>query len=1012
MRFFVPLLAVLAFGSGCTTLMAEDDVTFSRNVRPILAANCFACHGPDEGSREAELRLDTREGALRKREGRQPVVPGKLQQSELWRRITTSDADLKMPPGDSGHELSAEQINVLKQWIESGAEYSVHWSFQAPKRVQFSGDEMPDWCRNPIDRLVLARMKKAGLEPEREADRYTLIRRLSLDLTGLPPTIEDVDRFLNDESPQAYEALVDRLLESNRFGEHWARMWLDLARYADTKGYEKDQPRNIWRYRDWVIDAFNKDLPYDRFTIEQLAGDLLPNPTSEQLLATAFHRNTMTNDEGGTDNEEFRVAAVKDRVDTTVQVWMGLTMGCAKCHSHKYDPISQGEYYSFFDFFNQTEDADRSDDAPRAATPTAGQSTRLAEIEAALTKLRTEYSADRPELVAARSVWERETVARNPWSVMHFESAVSEGGARLSQLSDGSILASGQTPEKDVYTLTTWDPRQQITALRIECLTDPSLEKNGPGRNSADPNFVISELSLSAVWADGSMEPIKLTDARADFSQKGWAVGGAIDGKPATGWAVSPQFGRPHVAVFDLAKPLAHQRNMKLIVKLSQQYGKQLVLGRVRISVSGDDPQTLTADVSPTFTLAAIPEDERTAEEQKRLDDAFRKQHPLTAELHRQIMTLEAERSRLQKQIVQTPIMKQLPGDRRRTTNIHVRGNFLQKGKAVTGGVPAAFGKLPAGASADRLGVAKWIVHPDNPLTARVAVNRFWAGLFGIGLVETEEDFGSQGTSVSHPELLDWLAIEFRGRLGWSMKKLCRTIVLSSTYRQSSSVDKSKVEIDPRNRLLSRASRFRLSAESVRDQALAASGLLSAKVGGPPVMPPQPPGIWKATYSKLKWQTSKGEDRFRRGLYTFWRRTSPYPSMLTFDAGSREVCVVRRVRTNTPLQALVTLNDTVFVEAAGALARRAVSVPNRDNDRLEHVFRRCLVRPPKKLEASLLNELFESSRMGFKADKAATSELLAAAGVQTTDRDDAAELAAWTVVGNVLLNLDEVLMRN
>jgi hypothetical protein len=753
-------------------------VIYSSDVRPILAANCFACHGADETTREADLRLDRTEYAVLVRDDRAAVVPGDSKSSEVYRRMVTDDPDTRMPPPDSGHELTGEQIELLRRWIDEGAEYSQHWAFVKPQQAELPPLKSTAWPRNAIDHFILAKLQQHDLSPAQEADRFMLIRRLSLDLIGLPPTLAEVDVFVNDSSPDAYENLVDGLLQSKRFGEHWSRMWLDLARYADTKGYEKDQPREIWRYRDWVISALNADMPYVQFTLEQLAGDLLPNATTDQQLATAFHRNTMTNDEGGTDNEEFRVAAVKDRVDTTVQVWMGLTMGCAKCHTHKYDPITTQEYYRFFAFFNQTEDADRADDAPRLATPTAEQ-----------------------------------RVARH-------------------------------------------------------------------------------ELSR------------RLDEFRAD--------------KNAT-----------------------------------------------------------------------------------------------EADRDKQIKKLEEKLAALDKQIPKIPVMRELEPDRHRKTFIHVRGNFLERGDEVEPGVPAAFGTIPADAPKNRLGVARWLTHADNPLVARVAVNRIWAQLFGLGIVETEEDFGGQGDAPAHPDLLDWLAVEFRDSLSWSIKRLCKTIVMSSTYRQSSRVEPGKAETDPLNRLLSRGSRYRLPAETVRDQALAAAGLLSAKMFGPPVMPPQPPGIWQTTYSDLQWKTSEGEDRYRRALYTYWRRTSPYPSMLTFDAGSREVCQIRRIRTNTPLQALVTMNDTSFVEAAGGLAASTLAIASKDTgSRMAHAFRRVLVRPPAAHELTRLTEFYAATENHFETHPDAAEALLKAARVTAEERAASHELAAWTVVSNVLLNLDETLMRN
>jgi len=757
-------------------VVAQDVHRYASDIRPVLAKNCFACHGADEGSREADLRLDV---PVDSSSDSKAIVPGEPDRSELVTRITSNDPELLMPPPDSGNTLTPAQIETLKRWITAGAKYETHWSFLPPVRPPLPNITNNDWCRSDIDRFILQKLEQQKLSPATQADPYTLIRRVSLDLTGLPPTPEAADRFAADPSDAAYEAIVDDLLASPRFGEHWAAMWLDMARYADTKGYEKDLPRDIWRYRDWVIDAFNRDLPYDQFTTEQIAGDLLQNATNDQLLATAFHRNTMTNDEGGTDNEEFRVAAVKDRVDTTVQVWMGLTMGCAKCHSHKYDPITQQEYYSFLSFFNQTHDADRNDDSPRVPTPTSEQQSRIDEATEQLAALKEKLAADNSDAIA-----------------------------------------------------------EEIKAAEEE--------------------------------------------------------------------------------------------------------------------------------------LAAS-----------------------------------------QKDVVSTPVMSELPADKRRQTHVHIRGNFLEPGAEVGPGFPEAFtSAVVDDSSANRLTVAEWLMADSNPLTARVAVNRVWSRLFGKGIVETEEDFGTQGQLPSHPELLDWLAVEVRESQHWSFKQLCRSLVMSATYRQSSVVTDEALQQDAENRWLSRGPRFRLSAETVRDQALAAAQLLSDRIGGPSVMPPQPDGIWRTTYSKLKWETPVGEDRYRRAVYTFLRRTSPYPSLMTFDATSREVCQIRRVRTNTPLQALIAMNDPVFVEAAGALAAvggaSSVSVDNR----LRQMFRQVLVRPATDGEIQRLRQLLDETVASFRDDPEAATDLMTAANQPTNGDVEVRNLAAFTVAATVILNLDEALTKS
>ena len=901
-------------------------------------------------------------------------MPGKADQSELIARIGSDDPDEIMPPPKHGGALPPAERDLLRRWIESGADYEIHWSFVPPEKVALPAVEQQGWPESPLDHFVLAKLEENGLSPSPPADRARLIRRLSLDLTGLPPTPEEADAFANDLGDDAYAKVVDRLLASDAFGEHWARMWLDLARYADTKGYEKDRARSIWRYRDWVIDALNRDMPYDQFTIEQLAGDLLPKATPDQLLATAFHRNTMENDEGGTDDEEFRVAAVKDRVDTTMQVWMGLTMACAKCHSHKYDPISHEDYYAFYAFFNQTEDADR--EAPLMPTPTTQQSERIANLDGEIRALEQRIK-ERPEGFAqAFADWEAQFEERPLWRVLTKSAFESKRGMTLEQGEDGTLVAGGEQPEKDTWILTLDLPAgEAVTALRID-----ALPKN-PGGKWPDKNVALRELTVELLerGAEESRR-LKLANPRADFSQKNWEVAKAIDGKPDAGWAFSPKAAEPHAAVFEFAEPVAPQAGRQLRLTLDQEYGQGLIFGSLRISASSHPVEWLSAEIDPAAGLESV-----------FLHHAFPATRGLQAGLDAARKTLAEEQGR----IPNTPVMRELATDNQRETRIHTRGNFLDPGEPVAARLPSLFGTPPEGTPQNRLAVARWIMQAENPLTARVAVNRIWARLFGIGIVETEEDFGAQGTPPSHPELLDWLAVDFREN-GWSLKHLLRTIVLSSTYRQSSAITPELLAEDPRNRLLSRGARFRLSAETVRDQALAASGLLTRKLGGPSVMPPQPAGVWKSTYSGETWKNAEGPDRYRRGLYTYLKRTSPYPAMTTFDAGSGEVCQIRRVRTNTPLQALVTLNDPAYVEAAGALSKRMSSI--------EHGFRLVLTRPPTELETARLDELYQSLKTDFAADPEAAKELLESAGLQTGD-------AAMVAVANVLLNLDETLMK-
>lgn len=963
MSHFKPIVCLLLV---MATTVSADELSYDRDVRPILAANCFACHGADEETREADLRLDTADGA------ESAIGSGNPDESELVLRIESDDADELMPPADSGHVLTSEQKKILRQWVIEGGQYELHWSFLAP---QVDASSIPNEL-HPIDHFVRRALRDANLESAPAADRYQLIRRLSLDLIGLPPTPEQADAFAADPSPDAYEKLVDRLLASDAFGERWARVWLDLARYADTKGYEKDNPRDIWRYRDWVIDAFNRDMPFDQFTVEQIAGDLLPGATITQRLATAFHRNTLTNEEGGTDDEEFRVAAVKDRVDTTVQVWMGLTMGCAKCHSHKYDPISQSDYYRFFAYFNQTADSDR--ETPLLATPTSQQESREKDLVEQIAWLRKELKEAEEGLDDAFKKWTDETRSQQVWSALELGDFESDHDIDLVQDADQRCVVKGKIPDKDHWRLTMRSrDGGRVTALRIE-----TFPKQNEG-NRKDKNHVLNELTVEVV-GDDSVDPITLVHPRADFSQSNWDVSKSIDNDPATGWAVSPQADRPHVVIYDLAEPLTFEKPLRLRLKMTQTYGSQLVLSRFRVSISDREPGTLKPTVS---------QGDR---------ESFRRTFPPTRDVLAKLDAAEKDLKQLRSRFPKTPVMQELPGAKRRETRVHVRGNFLELGEVVEPGVPQSFGDFPKESPSNRLGVAHWLVGPDNPLTARVMVNRVWARLFGVGIVETEEDFGTQGLRPSHPQLLDWLARAYQEN-DWSLKSLLKTIVLSETYRQSSTVSDAQLASDPRNRLLSRGPRFRISAEMIRDQALASSGLLTHKLGGPSVMPPQPDGIWKSTYSNRKWIDATGEDRYRRGIYTYWKRTSPYPSMTTFDAGSGEVCLVRRVRTNTPLQALITLNDPSYFEAAGALG-----VLMREKG-LEYGFRRVLIRRPSDQELIRLQTLYDEVRGDFDQDLAAAANLAESAGLDRVNAD--AELAAWVTLANVLLNLDEAVTK-
>jgi hypothetical protein len=989
-------------------------VDFNRDVRPILAENCFRCHGFDPAGRKGGLRLDDRDGATKTlKSGDVAIVPSKPEASELVNRITATDADDLMPPPKTGKKLTAEQIATLRRWVAEGAGYAKHWSFERPVKAALPAVKAAAWPHNAIDYFVLARLEQEGLAPSPEADKHTLARRVALDVTGLPPAPDVLDAFLKDASPDAYERLVNQLLASPAYGEHWGRRWLDLARYADTKGYEKDLRRTIWPYRDWVIDAFNADMPYDQFTREQLAGDLLPHPTTPQLIATGFHRNTMTNEEGGVDAEEYRVIAVKDRVDTTVQVWMGLTMGCAKCHTHKYDPISQRDYYQFYALFNQTEDANRGNDSPAIPVATPGESERIAKLNAAIAEKGRQIETA-PGLEAAQADWEKQAASSADWVVARPSSMRSASGSTLALRPDGSVLAEGAGPATESYTLRFPAGVPRLTGVRLEALPDKSHPKGGVGRSRNDGNFVLTGITLTADSPDGHETPIPLTKAIADFSQQDYPVEQVLKNPDPKhhGWAVSPKLTEPHTAVFSTDVAVELPAGTELTLTLDHQFEYSypgFSIGKFRVSVTGDKEPSLTTVPQGVLNALKRPVAERTAQEQSEVRAYFAANAPQTKPLRDELEKLRAELA--SGASVQTPILRELPEGKRRQTRLMNRGNFLDPGDPVEPAVLPEFNPLPAGAPNNRLGVAEWICSRDNPLTARVAVNRLWAGMFGAGIVETQEDFGTQGSPPSNQVLLDWLAVDFEDG-GWSQKKVIKTIVLSATYRQSSRVTPELAERDRFNRLLGRGPYFRLEAETIRDEALAVSGLLSRKMYGPSVMPYQPPGLWKSTYSDDRWLTSPGEDRFRRGIYTFLKRTTPYPSMVTFDGTSRETCTLRRSRTNTPLQALVTLNDPVFVECAQALARRMAGCGDASPEaQIAFGLRAALLREPRPEEVPVLARLYQQRLEAARQDPQAAEKLASDPLGPLPPGADAARLAALTSVANVILNMDEFLTK-
>jgi hypothetical protein len=939
------------------------------------------------------------------------LVPGRPEASELLKRVLTADADELMPPPQAGPALTPAQADTLRRWIAQGAEYRRHWAYEQPAPPPRPSVRDAAWPRQELDFHVLARLEAEGLAPSPEADRATLVRRASLDLTGLPPTVEELDRALGDPAPDWYERHVERLLNSPHYGERWARPWLDMARYADTNGYEADYRRSNWPWRDWVIRALNADLPFDQFTVEQLAGDLLPGATVEQRVATGFHRNTMTNTEGGTDDEEFRVAAVVDRVNTTYAVWMGTTMACAQCHTHKYDPITKHDYYRSLAVFNHTTDGGK-ELAPELRLPTPEQQARLDAAQARVAALEQILATQTPALDAALAAWRDEMAGHlgrleAGWRPLRPAGAAATGGVALKALDDGSFLAAGALPDNADYTFTV-ELAEPLTlsALRVETLRHDALPHGGPGRHE-EADFVLTDVVVNVRPPVGGTNRVTFDEAFASFAMGGYAPKAALDDDANSGWAVAAfedKHRRDHFAVFIAKEAVELPAGTRLEVTLRQQSSRaQHLLGRVRLAASAAARADLVAwGAQPADVRAALakPAAERTAGENDRLAAHFRAS---TMQLADTRLALEQARQALPADIPSTLVVE----ERRepRETHVMLRGNFLNRGDRVAAGTPEALGPWPAGEPVNRLTFARWLVSPDNPLTARVTVNRIWAAYFGAGLVETSEEFGAQGELPSHPALLDHLATAFMAR-GWSLKALHREIALSATYRQASAATPERLARDPFNRLLARGPRFRLEGELVRDTALRAAGLLSPKLGGPSVFPPQLASITReGAYGPLDWKVSEGEDRHRRGLYTFAKRTAPYATFSLFDAPSGEACVARREVSNTPLQSLALLNDEAFVEAAQALGRQAAALEGDAAARAAFLFRRALTRPPAPDELARLVAFHAAQLARLKAGELPAAELAGPGD------GDPAERAAWTAVARALLNLDETMTR-
>ncbi len=1024
-------------------LPAADRVTFNRDIRPILADVCFQCHGADERQRKAGLRLDVQEVAFKPAEsGAVAIVPGKPTESELLKRLLSSDDSVRMPPANSGKKITPAQIETLKRWIADGAEYQGHWAFIPPTRSNIPNPKsqisnLKSW--GPIDQFILASLDQARLKPSLEADKTTLIRRVSLDLTGLPPTPSEVDAFLADTSANAYEKVVDRLLKSPRYGEQMARPWLDMARYADSNGFQVDSSRFQWPWRDWVIKAFNDNLPFDQFTIEQLAGDLLPNPTRSQIVATGFNRNHKLNGEGGIIAEEWRVETVIDRVETTGLTWLGLTFNCCRCHDHKYDPISQRDFYSMFAFFNNVTESgtlqgESKNTEPTISVPTAeldSEWKRLDEVIAAANARVAEEAKRLPELIAAwepdfrKKLLAEENVA--VWSPLQPSDVKSAGGAKITKQTDATYLASGNNPPHDVYTITAAIAAGQFSGLLLDTLPDDSLPMKSLGRFS-NGNFVLSRIEAEITSPELAAPLVaKFVRAAATYSQKGWEIGLVLDDATSNGWAVDgPTRRDPTSAMFLLESPLSVPANATLTVRLKHEALTQHNIGRFRLSMTSLPPSTVTLDGAKfPESLKAILElaaDKRSDAQKAELANFFKAN--VDSPLKQAEFTAASAKKSQDDLAAKMPTVMVMREGQPRDAFILIRGEYDKRGEKVGAALPAALVSGTASAvPLTRLDLAKWIVARDNPLTARVWVNRAWEKFFGTGLVKTTENLGSQAEFPSHPELLDWLAVEFMS--DWDMKRLQKLIVMSATYRQGSRVEglelraKANPQLstnhDPDNRLLARGPRVRLSAEALRDQALFASGLLVEKLGGPSVRPYMPDGVWDETskYGDLRgYKHDTNDGLYRRTLYTVWKRTAAPPAMLLFDAPNREICTVKRSRTNTPLQALTLLNEVTYVEAARKLAERMLADGGATPEaRIRFAFRRATSRSPTDEELAVLVSGVIDDLARFRQDANAAKQLIVLGESKSETSLDPAELAAYTLTANVLLNLDEVVTR-
>jgi hypothetical protein len=1029
-RFLRPFVVVAVAVVGAYAIAAEPKLDFNRDIRPILSDRCFACHGPDE-KRESGLRLDDGSATGELDSGARAIVPGKPNESEMLRRIGSTDPDIVMPPPQFGKKISPDEAALIRRWIEEGAEYKGHWSFTRAERPTLPEVTSPAWCRGPIDRFIRARLDAAGLAPNPEADRATLARRVALDLTGLPPAPADIDAFLADTAPDAYEKYVDRVLASPHFGERMAVEWLDAARFADSNGFQADSSRQNWPWRDWVINAFNANMPFDQFTIKQLAGDLLPGATRDDIVATGFNRNHRLNGEGGLIAAEWLVETIIDRTETTGQTWLGLTVGCARCHDHKYDPLTQKEFYSLYAFFNSIDESgtlqgNRSggNSDPVIHMPDEKQAAELDRLAKVVADADAALKAEEANVGKLVDAWAESVrpLAEKPadgWEPLEPLEMRSTGGATFRRLDDGTWIVEGASPPSDTYEIEAQLPEGTFGGVRLEVIPDASFPAGGGFARGGNGNIVVTKAEVEIEKPDGKAAPVEIKRAVADYEQKGYEAAQALKGDKGKGWAIDgndAEKRQPRKLALVASRLVDVDENSRLVLRVRQESFAHHTIGRFRVTFSRLDPSLLQVDGVgfPDELKGALLADAKARSKAQRGALVKHYRENVDSPIRRAKAARDAavkSRDEFEKTLPSAMVMRE---GKVRDSFVLIRGQYDQHGEKVTAAVPAFLPPLADGSKPDRLGLARWIVSRDNPLTARVWVNRQWERLFGTGLVKTSENLGSQAEFPSHPHLIDWLAVDFMEN-GWDVKRMIRQMVTSAAYRQSAAVTPEKLAKDPENRLIARAGRIRLPGEVVRDQSLAVGGLLVPTIGGPSVRPWMPNGVWDETsvYGDLRnYKPDTGPGRYRRSLYTIWKRTAAPPTMLLFDAPNREICTVKRARTNTPLQALALLNETTFVEAAHGLAGRMLTEGgSTPPDRITHAFRLAVGRPPEPEELATLVAGFEADLARFTARPEAAKQFAAVGLVRKPDDVSDAEFAAYSLAANVIINLDEFVMR-